>query len=424
MGGCQSVGGAATSGRGLTGRQVAEALAATADAQRKRHRERLQTGEARAARADPCGVAELGSDQYNERRALQFETLGRGGVKELVTVHEYAPDVFRFLRQLHGLDEGVFADEWALPEERLHLELGEGRSMALFLKSKSMHFLCKTIGEEEVNVLLCILQQYLEYIAHNGNSLLTRFLMLLRVAVGEEVGFVLCFSDVFTHSQKLNERWDLKGRKPKPGKYVYFPKLTRKCPYEPAPYVIQSPCERMKPLVWFELSSGGAVMATSDRDKLWTRKDKDLTRLFWLERSVRLKLLQALMRDYEFLTNAGLMDYSLLIGVAYNEEDTTQSRKRIQSMRLSYPIGNENDVSLIELRPSSQLRGPSDDHEFFAGISSLLEQEVYFIGIIDILTRYTFKKKVANFCKSFLWRSETLSTIPPVEYHRDRKSVV
>ncbi len=34
-------------------------------------------------------------------------------------------------------------------------------------------------------------------------------------------------------------------------------------------------------------------------------------------------------------------------------------------------------------------------------------------GIIDCLTQYNSKKKVANFCKQMLWKTDTLSTVPP-----------
>ena len=37
-------------------------------------------------------------------------------------------------------------------------------------------------------------------------------------------------------------------------------------------------------------------------------------------------------------------------------------------------------------------------------------------GIIDCLTLYNGKKKVANFCKTFLWKNKTLSTVPSKDY--------
>ncbi|KEG14227.1 phosphatidylinositol-4-phosphate 5-kinase [Trypanosoma grayi] len=424
MGICQTVGGAATSGRGLTGRQVAGALAATAAAQLQSHRDRLKAGngDTGIVRRSVSGVkqslAQIDESKYNETRVLRFNVPNNEGNQEEVIVHEYAPEVFRFLRQLDGLDEDVFADEWTLPEERLRLELGEGRSMALFLKSKSMDLMCKTIAEAEVNVLLGFLQKYTEHLAHNVDTLLMRFSMLLRVEAGKEVGFILCFDDVFGSCHTLNEKWDLKGRMPKPGKYQHFLKLIRH-PYEPNPYIIDTPRETIAVPGFFEsMQDRVVVVEAADKDKLATRKDKDLTRLFWLEREKRNQLLEILVHDYEFLGSVGLMDYSLLIGVAYNEKKVTRSGKHIWSMRMTYPIGSEGAADAKEIRPSP-LQRSSKMHKFAAGVSSLYDQEVYYIGIIDMLTLYTWKKKTANFCKSLLWKAKTLSTVPPLKY-RDR----
>ncbi|ORC93179.1 phosphatidylinositol-4-phosphate 5-kinase [Trypanosoma theileri] len=427
MGVCQTIGGAATSGRGLTGRQVAGALAAAAAAQLKSHHDRMKAeedGEAtgiarRTISSVNQSLEQMDKGKYSETRVLRFKVPNSGGIMEEVVVYEYAPDVFRFLRQLAGVDEEVFADEWTLPEERLGLEMGEGRSMALFLKSKSMYLMCKTIAKVEVDILLGFLRQYTEHLARNDDTLLMRFSMLLRVEVGSEVGYILCFDDVFGPCRTLNEKWDLKGRKPKPGKYLLFPKLIRH-PYEPNPYIIDTPRETLELPEFLDALGGGVVLVEAeDKDKLQTRKDKDLTRLFWLEKQTREKLLHVLIRDYDFLASAGLMDYSLLIGVAYNETKVSRSGKHIRSMRMTYPMGSESDADRMEVRPNSSLRRASKSLVFAEGISSLYDQEIYYIGIIDMLTTYTWKKKTANFCKSFLWKSDTLSTIPPKAY-RDR----
>ncbi|ESL11338.1 phosphatidylinositol-4-phosphate 5-kinase [Trypanosoma rangeli SC58] len=424
MGTCQSIGGVATSGHGLTGRQVAGALAATADAQLRNHHDRLRVEENvffsrhRTVSGVIQTLEELGIEKYRERRELRFDVTNSEGQKEMVEVQEYAPEVFRFLRQLDGFDEASFANEWKLPEERLVLELGEGRSMALFLRSNSMDLMCKTIAEEEVDVLLGLLPQYTQHLSRNTNTLLTRFSMLLRVESGTAVGYILCFGDVFASCPALNEKWDLKGRIPKPGKYQHFLELIRR-QGEPHPYLIETPRETIKaPELAGTLEGHVVVVAATDSCKLATRKDNDLTRLFWLERNERRRLLHVLLKDYEFLDNAGIMDYSLLIGVAYNESKVSRSGRHIRSMRMTYPMGSEPKGTLMEIRPASPPRLENAFHEFSAGINSLYEQEVYYIGIIDMLTKYTWKKKAANFFKSFLWKPETLSTISPMEYRK------
>jgi len=41
------------------------------------------------------------------------------------------------------------------------------------------------------------------------------------------------------------------------------------------------------------------------------------------------------------------------------------------------------------------------------------KKEIYFIGIIDPLSRYKLRKKVAHFLKEMIWEDDTLSTVRP-----------
>lgn len=41
-----------------------------------------------------------------------------------------------------------------------------------------------------------------------------------------------------------------------------------------------------------------------------------------------------------------------------------------------------------------------------------MKKEVYFVGIIDPLSRYKLRKKVAHFLKEIIWDADTLSTVP------------
>ncbi|KAK7197227.1 phosphatidylinositol-4-phosphate 5-kinase-like protein [Novymonas esmeraldas] len=428
-------GGAATSGRGLTALQVAAALKAAAA---------VQLGDAASAaavssptlRRTRSGVAEHSSaikpEDCSAVQELTAPSSDAGGARVDVRVTEYAPSVFHFVRQVEGVADAHFADEWSLPEERLRMELGEGRSQALFLKSKSMAFMCKTIAVEEVQVLLRVLRAYALHISANPSSLLMRFYMLLRVSVGKEEGYILCFNDVFGAATVLHEKWDIKGRVPKPGKYEYFPHLIRRA-YEPDPYLIETPKNRdvvVNPAAaeaQQHLHDGRdavVVKGAEDAQKLSTLHDKDLTRLFWLPHKTRKRLLQQLLSDYVFLRDAGLMDYSLLIGVAYQESKQSRSGKRyvIENMKMTAPRGAASASPCVEVRPASPVASGNKAmkfitlSEFANGVHSLYDQEIYYIGIIDMLTTYTIKKKSANFFKSFLWEQDTLSTVPPSRY--------
>ncbi|KPA79865.1 phosphatidylinositol-4-phosphate 5-kinase-like protein [Leptomonas pyrrhocoris] len=430
--------GAATSGQGLTALQVAAALKAAAEAKVKRSAD-ASTAIRRTASGIEAYAKNIQPEDCHQTLELTVSAPGEAGSTASVHVTEYAPAVFSFLRRVEGVSEERFAQEWSLPEDRLKMELGEGRSQALFLKSKAMAFMCKTIAEEEVHVLLQVLWEYTQHIAANPSSLLMRFYLLMKVSVQEEVGYILCFNDVFGAASVLHEKWDIKGRIPKPGKYLYYPHLIRRA-YEPDPYLIETP-HNMDVVV---TTNGGkdtagekvmndtvVVKGAEDTMKLSTLHDKDLTRLFWLPQETRRRLLKQLFSDYDFLMKAGLMDYSLLIGVAYNETKTSRSGKRyvIENMKMASLPGERNKSPQAERRPSSPegktAKGDLADastsetgsfSEYVNGVHSLNDQETYYIGIIDMLTTYSAKKKAANFFKSFLWEQDTLSTIPPNKY--------
>jgi hypothetical protein len=437
MGICQTVGGAATSGRGLSGAQVAAAIRLASSAQRQRLADRVaqQSGGSHHRRTRSVlieGLDELDDNSYTATAVSKITRKNARGEDEEIIVTEYAPEVFRFLRQLEGVQESRFCDEWDLPVGKSEMELGEGRSMAMFLKSVSMEFMCKTIADVETNVLLGILKNLTKHLARHKDSLLMRFLMILKVEVGAETGYILCFGDVFSPCDALHERWDIKGRIPKPGKYLHFPKFVARLDQHGREVKGES-TEAPSP------QKDLGVDSHLDSQRLITRKDKDLTRLFWMEPNVREELVTALLNDFEFLYGNGMMDYSMLIGVRYNDQDN-------ESMRMKFALGQENLRGIKEQRPrakSSASREASPDpsvttieeplpeplsttsvrHKansiFFNGISSIEGHETYYIGIIDMLTVYNMKKKSANFFKKFLWSEETLSTVPP-EMYRDR----
>ncbi|GET93098.1 phosphatidylinositol-4-phosphate 5-kinase-like protein [Leishmania tarentolae] len=437
------VGGAATSGRGLTALQVAEALRVTAEARLKKGTAAVPSPQAmqntryspaeRANAIEPedCSAVHQLSVPYTDRKGRQVK----------VHVTEYAPEVFSYLRQLKGLTELQFADEWSLPENRLKMELGEGRSQALFLKSKTMLLICKTISVEEANILLRALHAYTLHIITYPNSVLMRFYMLLKVSVGSEEGYILCSNDIFGDAPALHEKWDIKGRVPKKDKKPHHPHLSRRDKERDAnatntrknqhgmadPAIDESHESRDRE------SAIDVRGTTEDPQKLCTLHDKDLTRCFWLPCTMRRQILEGLFRDYDFLENSGMMDYSLLIGVAYqdNEKQLPDKRCNIENRNTASSSGVACASTPTEMRRSSLATGgpPSDKRmtlmpcpEFENGVRSVDDQEVYYIGIIDVLTTYTWKKKTANFFKSFLWKQKMLSTIPPHRYARRIRS--
>jgi uncharacterized membrane protein YdbT with pleckstrin-like domain len=59
----------------------------------------------------------------------------------------------------------------------------------------------------------------------------------------------------------------------------------------------------------------------------------------------------------------------------------------------------------------------NDAHPLLEGVMGPIHsdpafvKEIYFVGIIDPLSRYKLKKKVAHFLKEIIWDADTLSTV-------------
>ncbi|CCW67102.1 unnamed protein product [Phytomonas sp. Hart1] len=421
--------GTATSGRGLTGMQIVSAIRMQAMLHEKCNHEcsvennsvESKTNSFTHAQSPRTGVAErfpqLHKEAYTERSVHRFLIDGKE-----VEVSEYAPKVFCLIRKMNYVNNTKYIEEWTLPDGHYKMNLSAGRSQAFFINSRNMLFLSKTIAKEESKVLSGILESYTHYLSTHPDSFLSRFYMLLSIKVGKRVGYILCTSDVFSNVSSLYEKWDIKGRMPKLGKFFYIPHLVPHT-YDPnQTHVNNSRIEKGTKDI-YKITQN----KTKCKEEVITRHDKDLTRMFWIKKACRDQLIRQVLSDYAYLASVKLMDYSLLIGVSCNNCDYSSSIQRDGSSNDSaqcQPNWGSADLSQVtpcvldSSDPSKGCRVPHTVSKYEKGIPSVLDEEVYYIGIIDVLTRYSTKKKLAKFFKSFLWAQRTLSTIPPKLYRR------
>lgn len=262
----------------------------------------------------------------------------------------FAPRVFSSIRSLDGIRVEEYQEEWNLPEEKLVLDFGCGRSGSLFLRSNSNRFILKTIPHTEVCTFLSLIEGYYYHLVTQPDSFIMHVHGLHRFWWSATWLYVILFDNVlFSHVPRPVHVFDLKGRVAKPGKLMQR--------------------RNEKGIVW---------------------KDKDLERFFFLPKASSDRYRAQLAADVLFLDSKNMMDYSLLVGVRemvdrYRPQDGPPRR----SFFRSYMGGT----------PGAE---PC--------------REVYYIGIIDCLTQYNSRKRVANFCKTFIWSTDTLSTVPSKDY--------
>ncbi|WIA17496.1 hypothetical protein OEZ85_014334 [Tetradesmus obliquus] len=197
---------------------------------------------------------------------------------------DYAPAVFKVLRELSGISQSDYVSQLCSDQALAQLAppaaAGSGsRPGALFFISRDERFLLKSVTRGEARKLLSLLPGYTQHMARYPSSLLSRFYGLHRIACtgGRKVRFVV-MQNLFCSELAIHRRYDLKGS-----------------------------------------TMGRSVgEEAAEADMTTTLKDLDLHNCFKLEEGPAARLSVQLEADTAFLAGAGLMDYSLLLGVHYS----------------------------------------------------------------------------------------------------------
>eukprot|EP01129_Flabellula_baltica_P003321 TRINITY_DN13107_c0_g1_i1.p1 TRINITY_DN13107_c0_g1~~TRINITY_DN13107_c0_g1_i1.p1 ORF type:complete len:462 (+),score=100.16 TRINITY_DN13107_c0_g1_i1:33-1388(+) len=326
----------------------------------------------------------------------------------------YYPNVFADLRKRNGIDTDQFMESFSLPEDHANtMTESTGRSGSFFYRTPDHMFFYKTLLRPEVDLMKSFIVDYWKHLRKYKKSFIMRMYGLYRVTVGVESTFILIMGSVFPRGVELHETFDLKGRKPKPGKSA----------------------------------EARGVISNS------VLKDNEIARKLGFEHiEDKFFFSTQLEHDVELFTKHQIMDYSLLVGVHYVTQEEWEEHLIIDEIR------NEN-TGLKKMRrtmvvkpgdfPDVVLDSSSEDSDeevrsqkarkkeithmlnrgeirsvydinAISGVHPISgEREVYFFGIIDCLTGYVFGKKVANFFKQFIWDKETLSTVK-ANFYADR----
>ncbi|KAJ2964237.1 hypothetical protein NQZ79_g813 [Umbelopsis isabellina] len=249
------------------------------------------------------------------------------------------------------------------------------------------------------------------HVSENPNTLLCRYYGLHRVKLprGRKIHFVV-MANVFPPNKDIHETFDLKGSK--------YGRLL------PEEEIQKNPNAVMKDLNW---EKKGRKLLLGPRKR----------RLF----------IQQMVTDVRLLTRLNIMDYSLLIGVhdlirgnkdnirdstlqTFQPDTKTAERhasimKRRQSkaqvVRKAIRDTEPNKIDLSELSTEKEDRSNLAFYADDGGFRSTDENDqpagqLYFMGIIDILTPYDMKKKTEHYWKSMTQDKHGISAVKPSEY--------
>ena len=314
---------------------------------------------------------------------------------------DYCPEVFRELRQIFGVDPADYLI--SITGKYILSELGSpGKSGSFFYYSRDYRFIIKTIHHSEKKQLLRMLKDYYNHVKENPNILISQFYGLHRVKMpmfsgGTRVVHFVVMNNLFPPHRDIHLKFDLKGS------------------------------------TW-----GRVTRISPEETKLGELSKYTLKDINWLEMHEQLKFgpnkrnafLQQLEKDVALLQKVNVMDYSLLLGIhdvkRGNSDDIGQKLSVFEpksSDKTAIINTNPRDIDRSQDLPFSVFPGRSK-YIFYGhdgGIRATNEenvplQEIYYLGVIDCLTPYGFKKRLETCWRSLSHLRSTISAVPAKEY--------
>lgn len=327
------------------------------------------------------------------------------------TFVDYAPQEFRAIRLAFGLsDEKYLASFRTTAKERV----SAGSSGAFMFFSGDNSLLVKSLKEKECRALVDMAPAYASYLTANPHSRLIRFFGCHHVRLYGRNFYFAVMSNVLhndRHTATITEKYDVKGswidrraRRPQRGDRVTcaecdatyaFGGEDDDYPGDTVGADNHGVNDRSVPQFPFHVHRPDVVF-----------KDLDLVRSLKLPRHVAEHLHAQVVADCEFLRDLGIMDYSLLIGVHKCHLRAPRSDGRAASVHAGFQDDFDQEVSIEEPTSGKHL-------------APLGVDEVYFVGIIDILQQWDWEKQLEKAGKVLLGKSARgISAIAPAAYCR------
>jgi hypothetical protein len=210
-------------------------------------------------------------------RSVMFRSvdgLNELGDAGLVPFNDFAPQVFRYLRSVWGIQDEAYVQSLRGNTDAMVERYTEGRSSSWFYFSEDNKYIVKTLEESEARLLVRILPQYQQYMAQNPDSFLCRFLGLHSITLYNMPSYFVVMQSVFLTKKIIHEKYDIKGS-------------------------------------WVDRSTPMKTRGISKE----VLKDMDCYRNLLLPPHVRARIIRQSELDSKFLASQNIMDYSMLIGI-------------------------------------------------------------------------------------------------------------
>ncbi|XP_050238736.1 putative phosphatidylinositol 4-phosphate 5-kinase 11 isoform X1 [Mercurialis annua] len=316
---------------------------------------------------------------------------------------DYCPDIFRNIQEHERM---INSGEYAMllcSKDILKEVSSPGKPGRLIVLSTDGRFVIKILRKSEMKVILETLQNYCGHVKRNNSSLLLRLYGLHSV---RQLGGLKVYFTIFANPIPLDRNifgvYSLKG------------------------------------------SSKGRKVQKYRVDEYIIHKDSDFDFCFYLNPLVRERLLAQIKIDCEFLEAAGIIEYSLLIGLAMQTSYTVDSpsiysKNSISASSSPAPSSDSDTISSCssdefedsqlsfadactepnspEMRRSCRgMAARAVRTNTTGGESPESFSVMLYFQVVDFYNKFNVYKRIEHLYKSIQFDSKSISAIKPPDY--------
>ena len=330
-----------------------------------------------------------------------------------VTVIEYAPKIFAYLRNLENINIVEMAESFLPKNNKQGISESQGKSGSFFISTDDNQYMVKTLRVDEFELIRkTFLNEYVSYVTKNTSSLLCRIYGMYTISMSQEQEILVIVMRNVLGEFKNNiiAKYDLKGSSA--NRISNFDMET-------------SDVSTMKDLNFDKYEHG--IMISREHIKIFRK----LTKL-----------------DSYFLSTMDLMDYSLFLvkitltkeqandlfgdKIKENQENAFNELMFENSIKPSMSLNNNGEslkinldaLNVDELKPKKSLH---EKGEIFHNIKyykqylfpSLIPGQAYICSIIDYFQIFNFYKYVESGLKTkFGKKKDKVSCVDPKTYSK------
>ena len=330
-----------------------------------------------------------------------------------VTVIEYAPKIFAYLRNLEHINIDEMADSFLPKNNRQGISESQGKSGSFFISTDDNQYMVKTLRVDEFDLIRkTFLNEYVSYVTRNTSSLLCRIYGMYTITMSQEqeILVIVMRNVIGEFKNNIIAKYDLKGSS-----------ANRISDFD----MDRNDVSTLKDLNFNEFEHG--IMISRDNIKRFRKLTK---------------------YDSYFLSRMDLMDYSLFLvkltltreqandlfgdeirenqDSAFSElmfENSIKPSMSIMNGGKSLNLNLEN-INVEELKPKKSLQ---EKGQIFHNIKyykqylfpSLIPGSAYILAIIDYFQIFNFYKIVESGIKTkFGAKKDKVSCVDPKTYSK------